>query len=194
MYDKDVVMIAIIVMTAIIAAISIIVLKNETKKNAIKRSIREKCTPRRGIIKDILIEARGRDDRYLNFYVVVQDKLTEKLYISCGKYNYTSYSTLVYKYPSYWEYEVNVSGNKLNIGDEVNIYINQEIEIIKKVNGNINLNNISHKYKGRRGELSDSSIMYMEKDEIANIAMEPLMYNETEIVLYEGFIDTNIHE
>ena len=102
---------------------------------------------------------------------------------------------MIFRYPdNKFKYDLGVSGNKLNIGDEVNIYINQEVEIIKKVNGNINLNNIPHKYKGRRGDLSDSSIMYMENDEIANIAMEPLMYNETEIALYEGFIDTNMHE
>ena len=199
MYDKDVVMIAVIIMCTIIAIVSVIVFKNEKKKNGIKRSIRENCTPRRAIIKDILIESReraGKDhSRYLDFYLLIEDKLTGKKYISYGKNNYTSCSSIICRYPNDRpEYEITVSGNKLNIGDEVNIYINQEIEIIKKVNGMINLRNIPRKYKGRRGEISDSSIMYMEKDEIVNVAMDPLMYNETEVVLYEGFIDANLYD
>ena len=196
MYDKDVVMIAVIIMASIIAIISVIVFKNEKKKNNIKKSIRENCTPRRAIIKDILIEIRGQQgNRYLDFYLVIEDKLTGKNYISYGKYNYTSCYSIICRYPNNkLKYEITVSGNKLNIGDEVNIYINQEIEIIKKVNGMINLRNIPRKYKGRRGEISDSSIMYMEKDEIVNVAMDPLMYNETEFVLYEGFIDANLYE
>lgn len=196
MYDKNAVMIAVIVMTAIITVISVIVFKNEKKKNNIKKSIRENCTPRRAIIKDILIEIRGQqDNRYLNFYLIIEDKLTGKNYISFGKHNYTSCSSIIYRYPNgNFEYEITVSGNKLTIGDEVNIYINQEIEIIKKVNGMINLNDVLRKYKGRRGEVPDSYIMYMGKDEIVNVAMDPLMYEEAEIVLYEGFIDSNLYE
>ena len=199
MYDKNAVMIAVIIMSAIIAIISVIVFKNEKKKNGIKKSIRENCTPRRAIIKDILIESRKRagenQNRYLLFYLVIEDKLTGKKYISYGEHDYTSYSTIIFRYPSgNFKYDLCVSGNKLNIGDEVNIYINQEIEIIKKVNGMINLNGLPRKYKGRRGEILDSYIMHMEKDEIVNVEMDQLMYEETEIVLYEGFIDTNLYE
>ena len=196
MYDKNSVMIAVIAMFAIIATISVIVLKNEKKKSSIKRSIRENCTPRRAIIKDILIGIRGQNsNRYLDFYLVIEDKLTGKHYISFGEYNYTSCSSIIFHYPNgNFEYEMTVSGNKFSIGDEVNIYINQEIEIVKKVKGMINLKGIPRKYKGRRGDVSDSSIMLMEKNEIVNVAMDPLIYDETEIVLYEGFIDTNMYE
>lgn len=197
MYNGSVEIISVIIMIVIIIVISVEVAKREKKKNAKKASIRENCTPRRGIIKDILIESkRGTDaqDRNLKFYPIIEDKLTGKNYISFGKYDYTSYSTLVMSCFNTWDYDITVSGNKLNIGDEVNIYINQEIEIIKKVNGMINLNGIPRKYKGRKGEKKDLYIEFMDEDEIANIAMDSLTYDETEILLYEGFIDTNLYE
>ena len=194
MYDENVVLIAIVIMAVITAIISVIVLKHEKKKSAIKRSIKENCTPRRGIIKDILIESTGTRNRHLNFYVVVEDILTRKWYISYGKYDHTSYSTVVYSFFEKWDYEVNVSGKKLNLGDPVNIYINKEIEILKMNNGLININNILRKYKGRKGEKSDFSIMYMDHDEIANIAVDTFMDDGLELVLYEGFIDTNMYD
>lgn len=196
MNSENIVLIAIVVMTTIAAIISIIVIKNEKKKNAIKRSIKENCTPRRGLIKDILIEAKGQHDkRYLSLYLIVEDNLNKKNYISYGEYDYTSNSIIIMRYPNgNFKYEITISGNKIDIGDEVNIYVNREIEIIKTASKNINLKNLPRRYKGRKEGLSLDSILYMENDEIANIAMEPAEYDDAEIVLYEGFIDTNLYE
>ncbi len=194
MNSENVVLIAIVIMATIIGIISILVIKHEKKKNAIKRSIRENCTPRRGVIRDILIESTGTRNKYLNLYVVVEDILENKLYISYGKYDYTSYFTVILNTFNKWDYDISVSGNKLNIGDKVNIYINKEIETLKMENGFINLNNMPRRYKGRKGEISDFSIEYMEHEEFANIASDMLIEDGLELILYEGFIDTNMYE
>ena len=194
MYDENVVLIAIVIMATIIGIISILVIKHEKKKNAIKRSIRENCTPRRGVIRDILIESTGTRNKYLNLYVVVEDILENKLYISYGKHDYTSYFTLITTIFNNWDYDISVSGKKLNIGDEVNIYINKEIETLKMENGYININNMLRRYKGRKGEISDISITYMDHEEFANIAPDMFIDDGLELVLYVGFIDTNMYE
>lgn len=162
-------------------------IKRVKYRTDVKKMIRENCTPRRCTIKDFLIYSKGENN--YTIFPIVEDKLYNKFYITYGEFNFSYYSTSSISYPGYYDYDVILGGEKLMIGDEVNIYVAKEIEILKLENGYININNRSCNYIGTKNELPKASVTAMKFNQLVNEGDKNFFEEVEELICYEGFIE-----
>ena len=150
----------------------------------IKKTIMENTIPRRVYIKDFLI-AYCENGEY-EVYPIVEDRLTNKFYITYGDANFSYCPTATITIPGgYYDYDVFLGGEKLKIGDAINIYIGKELERVKIENEFININNKNYQYIGSRKE----GFKRMETNDIVNENNNNFLEEIKELICYEGFIE-----